>query len=95
VLSDVSSRYDLPVLEPPIAKSVRFAEAPAAGRSALCTAKNIPGVHAYREHARRLHAADGGSLEDASVDGSGDAERVIALPRDRNARETAARVAHA
>ena len=29
------SRYGLPVLEPPIPKSVRFAEAPAAGRSVL------------------------------------------------------------
>ncbi|MDQ1635528.1 MAG: chromosome partitioning protein, partial [Frankiaceae bacterium] len=35
VLADVSSRYGLDVIEPPIAKSVRFAEAPAAGRSAL------------------------------------------------------------
>ncbi len=69
VLQDVSTRYSLPVLEPPIAKSVRFAEAPAAGRSALCTAKSTPGVQAYREHARVLHEDAGG--------------RVIALPRDR------------
>jgi chromosome partitioning protein len=54
VLADVSGRYDLPVLSPAIAKSVRFAEAPAAGRSVLCTAGTIPGARAYRDHARDL-----------------------------------------
>jgi chromosome partitioning protein len=93
VLNDVSSRYNLPVLEPPIAKSVRFAEAPAAGRSALCTAKNIPGVQAYREHARALHAADGGTLGRSTDDKPDDADRVISLPRTPG-RGTAARVIH-
>jgi chromosome partitioning protein len=54
VLADVSQRYGVPVLEPPVAKSVRFAEAPAAGRSILATASRSPGAEAYREHARRL-----------------------------------------
>jgi chromosome partitioning protein len=54
VLADVSTRYALDVLEPPIAKSVRFAEAPAAGRSVLTTAGRTPGAQAYRELARRL-----------------------------------------
>jgi chromosome partitioning protein len=54
VLADVATRYDLPVLEPPIAKSVRFAEAPSLGRSVLFTAARVPGAEAYREHARRL-----------------------------------------
>jgi chromosome partitioning protein len=54
VLSDVTNRYGLPVLEPAIAKSVRFAEAPAAGRSILRTASRTPGAQAYRELARRL-----------------------------------------
>ncbi|HVE62220.1 MAG TPA: ParA family protein [Mycobacteriales bacterium] len=54
VLADVSTRYGLPVLEPAIAKSVRFAEAPAAGRSVLSTATRTPGAQAYRELARRL-----------------------------------------
>jgi chromosome partitioning protein len=87
VLNDVSTRYDLPVLDPPIAKSIRFAEAPAAGRSALCTAKNIPGVQAYREHARVLHEA----AERESND------RVIALPRDPNpgASQPAGRIVNA
>lgn len=51
VLADVSDRYRLAVLEPPIAKSVRFAEAPAAGRSILTTARGSKGAEAYREHA--------------------------------------------
>ncbi len=54
VLADVSTRYGLAVLEPSIAKSVRFAEAPAAGRSVLATASRTPGAQAYRELARRL-----------------------------------------
>lgn len=56
VLADVSSRYGLEVLEPPIAKSVRFAEAPAAGRSILSTSKSTPGAQAYRQLARTLAA---------------------------------------
>ena len=54
VLADVAERYSLPVLEPAIAKSVRFAEAPAAGRSILVTAGRTPGAVAYRALARRL-----------------------------------------
>jgi chromosome partitioning protein len=54
VLADVSARYDLAVLEPPIAKSVRFAEAPAVGRSVLRTASSSKGAQAYREVARTL-----------------------------------------
>jgi chromosome partitioning protein len=54
VLADVSSRYSLDVLQPPIAKSIRFAEAPAAGRSILSTAGRTPGAQAYRRHARRI-----------------------------------------
>jgi chromosome partitioning protein len=54
VLADVTSRYGLPVLEPAIAKSVRFAEAPAAGRSVLRTAGRTPGAQAYRALARTL-----------------------------------------
>jgi chromosome partitioning protein len=58
VLEDVSSRYGLPVLEPPIAKSVRFAEAPARGRSILRTAGRTPGAEAYRALARRVVGID-------------------------------------
>jgi chromosome partitioning protein len=54
VLADITGRYGLSVIEPPIAKSVRFAEAPAAGRSILRTASRSPGAEAYRTLARRL-----------------------------------------
>ncbi|MDX6226429.1 MAG: chromosome partitioning protein [Frankiales bacterium] len=54
VLADVTSRYGLEVLDPPIAKSIRFAEAPAAGRSVLCTASRTRGAEGYRQLARNL-----------------------------------------
>ena len=47
------------VLSPPIPKSVRFAEAPAAGRSILATARSSKGAEAYREVAGSLLAAGG------------------------------------
>jgi len=56
VLADIYDRYEIAVLEPPIARSVRFAEAPALGRSALSTASTLRGVEAYRTHARHLLA---------------------------------------
>lgn len=54
VLKDVQERYDLDVIEPAISKSIRFAEAPAAGRSVLATAGTSRGAAAYREVARQL-----------------------------------------
>jgi chromosome partitioning protein len=54
VLADIYDRYEIPVLDPPIARSVRFAEAPAIGRSVLATASTLRGVEAYRVHARRM-----------------------------------------
>jgi chromosome partitioning protein len=54
VLETISATYDLPVLGPPIPKSIRFAEAPAVGRSILSTARSHPGAGAYREVARAL-----------------------------------------
>ncbi|GAA2492737.1 ParA family protein [Terrabacter carboxydivorans] len=56
VLADVGERYDLPVLEPPIPKTVRFAEAPAVGRSILATARTSKGAQAYRDVATGLLA---------------------------------------
>jgi chromosome partitioning protein len=69
VLADVTSRYGLAVLEPPIAKSIRFAEAPAAGRSVLSTARRTRGADAYRELARQLLgvAADEANVVDLTV----------------------------
>ncbi|MBM6405195.1 ParA family protein [Phycicoccus sp. CSK15P-2] len=54
VLEDVGGRYGLPVLSPPIPKTVRFAEAPAVGRSILATARSSKGAKAYREVAAEL-----------------------------------------
>ena len=64
VLADVSSRYGLHVLEPAVAKSIRFAEAPASGRSVLATASRTPGAQAYRDLARQLAAADDAETAD-------------------------------
>ena len=54
VLADVGERYGLPVLSPPIPKTVRFAEAPAVGRSILSTSRSSKGAKAYREVAAAL-----------------------------------------
>jgi chromosome partitioning protein len=56
VLTDVQARYGLRVLEPLIPRSVRFAEAPAAGRSVLEHAPRSPGAVAYRDLARTVLA---------------------------------------
>lgn len=48
VLTEVVSRYGLEVLDPPVPKSVRFAEAPELGRSILQHAPGSPGAEAYR-----------------------------------------------
>ncbi len=54
VLETISDTYRLDVVEPPIPKSIRFAEAPAAGRSILSTTRTHRGADAYREVARGL-----------------------------------------
>lgn len=54
VLADVRERYPVPVLDPPIPKSIRFAEAPAIGRSVLATASRSSGAQAYRTVAGAL-----------------------------------------
>jgi chromosome partitioning protein len=53
VLLDVSDRYGLAVLAPPIPRTVRFAEASASGASVLAGRKNKGSV-AYRELASQL-----------------------------------------
>lgn len=53
VLGDISDRYDLPVLAPPIPRTVRFAEATASGATVLSGRKN-KGAQAYRELAENL-----------------------------------------
>ncbi|WP_183095535.1 ParA family protein [Nocardioides stalactiti] len=54
VLDTISETYDLEVIEPPIPKTIKFAEAPAAGRSILATSRSNKGAQAYREVAANL-----------------------------------------
>jgi chromosome partitioning protein len=54
VLETISETYDLDVVEPPIPKTIKFAEAPAAGRSILATSRSSKGAAAYREVAANL-----------------------------------------
>ena len=54
VLETISETYDLEVIEPPIPKTIKFAEAPAAGRSILATSRSSKGAKAYREAATHL-----------------------------------------
>ena len=56
VLETISQTYDLAVVEPPIPKTIKFAEAPAAGRSILATSRSSKGAQAYREVAAHLAA---------------------------------------
>ncbi|MFL6156810.1 MAG: ParA family protein [Marmoricola sp.] len=58
VLETIADTYDLAVIEPPIPKSIRFAEAPAAGRSILSTAGTNKGAEAYRQVAANLLKRD-------------------------------------
>jgi chromosome partitioning protein len=54
VLETISDTYDLEVIGPPIPKTIKFAEAPAAGRSILATSRSSKGAKAYREVATNL-----------------------------------------
>jgi chromosome partitioning protein len=54
VVETIADTYDLEVVEPPIPKTIRFAEAPAAGRSILRTSRSSKGAEAYRQVAAHL-----------------------------------------
>jgi chromosome partitioning protein len=54
VLGEVGEAYGLAVLEPPVPRSVRFAEASGLGRSVLQHAPGSAGAEAYRRLAERL-----------------------------------------
>jgi chromosome partitioning protein len=58
VLADVKERYGLPVVGVPVRKSIRFAEAPNAGRSILTHDASVPGAAAYRVIAAELAGLD-------------------------------------
>jgi chromosome partitioning protein len=67
VLDDVGTRFGLTVLEPAVPKSVRFAEAPARGRTILDHAPSSPGAVAYRSLAAVLHGDVAGRSEPTST----------------------------
>jgi chromosome partitioning protein len=54
VLADVGHRYGIDVFEPPVRKTIKFAEAAQAGRSILSFAPAHPAADAYRVIARRI-----------------------------------------
>jgi chromosome partitioning protein len=58
IIEEVESRYGIPVLQPPVRKSIRFAEAPARGKSILQHAPDSPGAVAYRALAGALLEPD-------------------------------------
>ncbi len=59
VVEEIVAKYNLPVIAEPIRKSIRFAEAPAVGRSIFDYAPNIPGAEAYMRIAEELRASSG------------------------------------
>lgn len=86
VLQDLLARYDLPLVGPPVRKSIRFAEAPTGGASLVSARTGVPGTAAYRAIARELlgHEVDRALLEAA---GWTDAQRasVLGLDTDQGA----------
>jgi chromosome partitioning protein len=56
VVDEVRTRYDLDVIDPPVPKSVRVAEAPGRGRSILTHSPTSKAADAYRELARAVFA---------------------------------------
>jgi chromosome partitioning protein len=57
VLADIGNRYGVRMLEPPVRKSIRFAEATQAGRSIVSFAPSHPGAQAYRDLAAAIEEA--------------------------------------
>jgi chromosome partitioning protein len=57
ILADVGERYGLRVFDPPVPKSVRFAEGPELGRSVLQHAPSSAGADAYRSLAAQIFDA--------------------------------------
>lgn len=54
VVEAIGSTYELPIISPSIPKSIRFAEAPAIGRTILGTHRTHKGAEAYRAVAAQL-----------------------------------------
>jgi chromosome partitioning protein len=53
----VRSDYGLEVIDPPVPKSVKVAEAPGCGRSVLSHASSSKAAEAYRQIAQKLFRA--------------------------------------
>jgi chromosome partitioning protein len=58
VLERVAEQSGIRVLEPPVPRSVRFAEAPAAGRSIVDHAPRHAGAEAYRKLVQTLREGE-------------------------------------
>ncbi|HXX91213.1 MAG TPA: ParA family protein [Acidimicrobiales bacterium] len=54
ILVDIEDRHGVPVLHPPVRKSIRFAEASRSGKSILEYAPDLPAAGAYRQLAQLL-----------------------------------------
>jgi chromosome partitioning protein len=54
VLRDLLARYELPLVGPPVRKSIRFAESPTVGTTLVGSGTEVPGTWAYRAIAREL-----------------------------------------
>jgi chromosome partitioning protein len=54
VIDDVRTRYGLEIIDPPVPKSVRVAEAPGQGRSILTHSTSSKAAEAYRQLARAI-----------------------------------------
>ncbi len=54
VLADMGGQHDIDVLDPPIPKSVRVAEAPARGTSVITHARRSSSAEAYRQLAKSI-----------------------------------------
>jgi chromosome partitioning protein len=54
VLRDLLARYELPLVGPPVRKSIRFAESPTVGTTLVGSGTDVPGTWAYRAIAREL-----------------------------------------
>jgi chromosome partitioning protein len=58
-LGDVGGRYGVTVFEPPVRKSIRFAEAVQSGQSILSYAPSHAGAAAYRSIAAAIEEGAG------------------------------------
>jgi chromosome partitioning protein len=59
VVDEIVTKYNLPMIGQPVRKSIRFAEAPAVGRSIFEYAPGVPGAEAYVAIAAELRSSSG------------------------------------